>query len=75
MVSTIEFDFDTHDGRTLVVLGETDGNIINFKLFSDDRRISKTTLNDIDTRNIEEFILTNSVEDIENINDIDYLND
>jgi hypothetical protein len=64
-MSTIEFDFDTQDGRTIVVYGQQNGQHVYFKTYWNDKKISKGSLTQLDCENIEQFIIDNSENDIE----------
>lgn len=74
-MQTIEFTFDTQDGRTVDISAETDGEEIYFKAFENGKKISKNTLTTIDFKLIQEFVEINSEPDIDDFHDIDYRND
>jgi len=61
----IEFTYETIKGETLEIQGKTDGSKVKFIAYNIDHfPIPKSTLTTIDVRNIEEFILDNSEEEI-----------
>lgn len=64
-METIQFDYDTIDGRNLEILAESDGTNIYFKIFDGEKRISKATLTQMDVNNIETFVRENSEPEIE----------
>lgn len=64
-METIEFDYDSVDGRTLNIIAEFDNNQIYFKAFEKDKRVSKGSLTNLDVKNIESFIRDNSERDLE----------
>lgn len=63
-MKTIEFSYETNDGRELNVIGETDGREIYFKLYDEitEVKVSRGSLEQIDVRNIEEFIADHAEE-------------
>ena len=59
----IEFDFDSFEGKTLTIHGQSDNGKVYFKAFCGPKRISKGMLTSIDILNIEEFIRENAESD------------
>lgn len=64
-METIQFDYDTIDGRNLEILAESDGTNIYFKVFDGEKRVSKATLAPTDVTNIETFVRENSEQDLD----------
>lgn len=63
-MKTVEFTYETVDDRILNVIGETDGTSIYFKLSDEvtEKKVSRGSLDQLDIRNIEEFISENADE-------------
>lgn len=65
MEGYIEFSYDTIEGKTIEIVGETDFTNAKFKAYNQDGDvINKSELQPIDINNIKEFILDNSIEEI-----------
>ena len=62
-MNTIEFTFDTFDGRELEIIAEMNADQIWFKAFENGQKIPNASLTTIDFKNIEAFVINNSQED------------
>ena len=69
-MQTIEFSFDSFDGRELNIIATIDDNQIHFKTFENGKKISNGSLTTLDFKHIEEFIKENAEDDIENEGDL-----
>jgi hypothetical protein len=57
MTQSVEFDYETYDGRILLIQGELDKLYVSFKAFEGEKEIKKSQLKPFDLKNIEELII------------------
>lgn len=57
MTNFVEFDYETFDGKVLLIQGELDGIYVSFKAFENDKQIKRSQLKPFDVNNIEELIV------------------
>lgn len=66
----IEFDFETVEGRVVIIKGEKNGSRVSFKLSdTDGQPLKKNILTGLDVQNIEDLIVEYSEPETEYVSD------